>query len=456
MRTQDYGVNGAPKWAYVRRDTMRRISAVPLFGRYATVGWVTTANIGSGTMTDGRPTYAEEITRVFRQVVGVVLVSWRRILRAGLVSGALALLGAEIAACLVTGSFPPPTAAHLAAVALALAIGYSVAATMLFVLLLRGGVRFIRYLEGDVTVGAEVASAFARREAREARDLGASVRRILRGGEKRSQTAPRPTLPARSRPIRRPRPVVAPGGVAGTPAVAVVGLDVARIALPRDFQPDVRRDPDDAILRTPAAMMQSLPVLASRLPRIEWTYDDQSAPRPRPVASTPAPAPATAATPTAPVSPVTSPAPVSETVAAPVPLSPSPAPAVANGRLPSSRLNSARSRDVGVDSPEPETPGGTPDAPGLIPRGWRRPDRPDRPDAATRPLPAITRPLPTPSGARSGSLWERVSQALVGETAPATAPGTHVETEAEVAEDGRPATPPAHDGVTPEDAWLNG
>ena len=86
-------------------------------------------------MTDGRPTYAEEITRVFRQVVGVVLVSWRRILRAGLVSGALALLGAEIAACLVTGSFPPPTAAHLAAVALALAIGYSVAATMLFALL---------------------------------------------------------------------------------------------------------------------------------------------------------------------------------------------------------------------------------------------------------------------------------------------------------------------------------
>ena len=58
-------------------------------------------------MTDGRLAYAEEITRFFRQVVGVVLVSWRRILRAGLVSGALTLLGAEIAACLVTGSFPP-------------------------------------------------------------------------------------------------------------------------------------------------------------------------------------------------------------------------------------------------------------------------------------------------------------------------------------------------------------
>lgn len=407
-------------------------------------------------MTDGRPTYAEEITRVFRQVVGVVLVSWRRILRAGLVSGALALLGAEIAACLVTGSFPPPTAAHLAAVALALAIGYSVAATMLFALLLRGGVRFIRYLEGDVTVGAEVASAFAQREAREARDLGASVWRILWGGEKRSQTAPRPTLPARARPIRHPRPVVSPGGVAGTAAVAVVGLDVARIALPRDFQPDVRRDPDDAILRAPALTMHSLPVLASRLPRIEWTYDDQSAPHPLPVASVPASTPttsATPATPTAPVSPVTSPEPVSETVAAPIPLPPSPAPDAGNGRLRSSRQESDRSRDVGEDSPAPERPGGTPDAPGLIPRGWRRPDRPD---AATRPLPAITRPLPTPSGARSGSLWERVSQALVGETAPATAPGVQAETEAEIAEDGRPATPPAHDEVTPEDAWLNG
>ena len=405
-------------------------------------------------MTDGRLAYAEEITRFFRQVVGVVLVSWRRILRAGLVSGALTLLGAEIAACLVTGSFPPPTAAHLATVALALAIGYSVAVTMLFAILLRGGIRFIRYLEGDVAVGAQAVSVFARREAREAReghrarDLGASVRLIVLGGEKRSQTAPRPTLPARSRPNWRPRPVVSPGGVAGTAAVTALGLDVTRIALPRGLQTDVRRDPDDAVLRAPAPMMPSLPVLASRLPRIEWTDDSQSAPRPLPVASTLASAPA------APVSSVTPPAPVPETTAAPPP----PAPVAENGRLPSLRQELAPSRDVAEDSPEPETSGGTPDAPGLIPRGWRRTD------ASTRPLPAITRPLPTPSGARAGSLWERVSQALVGEAAPTAAVGAQAETqtevetevETEVAEDARPETLSVRHEVAPEDTWLNG
>ena len=86
--------------------------------------------------------------------------------------------------------------------------------------------------------------------------------------------------------------------------------------------------------------------------------------------------------------------------------------------------------------------------PGLIPRGFRS-------DSTTRPLPAITRPLPqdtqplrAPGGVRSGGLWERVSQALVGQSG---APG--------IADSGSEASldePPVLGEVMPEDAWLNG
>ncbi|HEX5548639.1 MAG TPA: hypothetical protein VFX24_14610, partial [Ktedonobacterales bacterium] len=69
--------------------------------------------------------------------------------------------------------------------------------------------------------------------------------------------------------------------------------------------------------------------------------------------------------------------------------------------------------------------------------------------AITRPLSANTRPLPPPDdsrvlgGVRSGGLWERVSQALVGQSAPPQ-------------NDARQDEPPIAGEVMPEDAWLNG
>lgn len=394
-------------------------------------------------MTDGRLTDAEMLTRVSRQVIGVVLISWQRVLRASLLAATVALFVAETAACLVTGSFPPPPIAQLVVGLLALAVGYCVAATTLFALLLRGGVRFIRRLEGDITIGAEAASVFARREVG---DLGAGARRVFERlrGVASAKVSPRPSLPSRpsvpsrARPATNSRPPIPARAIANPVAVAAVGLDVSRLALPRSLPTDVRRDPDDAIIRTPPPAMQSLPVLAARLPRIGWTYDEQSALGPA-APSRPASAPSVhlasqAAQAAQAVSPTTD-TPLTPTTDAP-----------AGAPLPPADVADDVPPDGADESEAPETAGRTPDAPGLIPRGWRRSD------ASTRPLPAITRPLPTPSGARSSALWDRVSQALVGQSRPVAQPA-----DAEATQDEFHAEPPpVADDVAPEDAWLNG
>lgn len=380
---------------------------------------------------EGRPTYADELTHIFRQVVGAVLLSWQRVLRAGMITAAIVWSMAEVVACVITSSFPPPGLTHLVAVALAVAVGYGVALTLLLGMLLRGGVRFIRQLEGEVEIGAHVASVFARREVG---GLSATIRRIAESGAPAFDpvTGRRMT----GRPIVKPRTSHGPTAMSASAAVAAVGLDVARAsvrqspsasapmaALPYNTRPDTRRDPDDAIIRAPAPTLPSLPVHASHLPRIEWTYDGELPPVTR------APADVSAAhdddVPSVPV------------LATSLP----PDDATTMMDAPATSASSETPADAGT------TP--TPDVPGLIPRGYRA-------DNSTRPLPVITHPLASttrpltppdgvraPGGVRSGGLWERVSQALVGQPAPPE-------------NDARQDEPPLAGEVMPEDAWLNG
>jgi hypothetical protein len=388
---------------------------------------------------EGRLAYAEDLTRVFRQVVGAVLLSWQRVLRTGLITAAIVWSMTEIVACVVTSSFPPPAVTHLVAVALAVAVGYGVALTLLLGMLLHGGVRFIRQLEGEIEVGARVASAFARRETG---SLGATLRRFAESGEPKVNPAAMATLRRTSgRPVARPRISRGPAA-SSSAAVAAVGLDVARAtvrqtpslsapsaqmtALPYNARPDARRDPDDAIIRAPAPELPSLPVLAAHLPRIEWAYDEKLPP----VTQAPliASAPHDVDVPSVPVLASSSPS-DNVTVTLDAPETPGPA------------LTSEVSDDAGTTA--------TPDVPGLIPRGYRA-DSSTRPlPAITRPISAITRPLPppddsrVPGGVRSGGLWERVSQALVGQPAPPE-------------NDARQDEPPIAGEVMPEDAWLNG
>lgn len=403
--------------------------------------------VGVALMTEGRLAYAEDLTRVSRQIVGVVLVSWQRVLRTGLCIAFMALLLTEIISCVMTGSFPPAPATHLVAVALAVALGYGAAVTTLFVMLLRGGVAFIRHLEGEAEAGTRAASVFARREVG---DLAAGLRRVLSSHtSKDHDRQPRPIT--RSMPVARPRPIVAPRTAVAAATVATVGGDIARVAVPRvsamppppGYRPDTRRDPDDAIIRTPAPTMQSLPVLAARLPRIEWTYDDQRSLAQMPLQKAPYTAPIAATAPKI--------AELAATIPEPAPHDKVRGLAADESRQSVAVVHDAKADDDGTLADTDlvnDEPRGTADVPGLIPRGWRRSGSITRPlPAITRPLPAVTRPI---GGARSGGLWERVSQALVGEaTATASESG-------DAAEPGLANHWLPENEVAPEDAWLNG
>lgn len=358
---------------------------------------------GKGDMMEGQQARAEDLVRVFRQVVGVVLISWQRILRVSLIAAILAILVSETVACFVTGSFPPPPLTHLVAVSLALALGYGVSLTMLTGMLLKGGVRFIRQLEGDMEIGVHAASVFAQREVGA---LDAGIRRFFGKDNAATKTMrARTTTGTSAHPAGRARPSIVARTVAAAPVAAAVGRDNAHNVVsydpndrnddydvydsfetfppPLGAKPDTRRDPDDAIMRTPAPAFQSLPVRAAQLPRIEWTYDDRMLPRPVALSSAP-PAMEQAHVFAAPLS-------AEATASLETPVVP----------------------DSSYIADELER---TPDVPGLIPHGWHRPGR------VTRPLPVITRPLPasdasrSSSGARSGGLWERVSQTLIGQS----------------------------------------
>jgi hypothetical protein len=193
-------------------------------------------------------------------------------------------------------------------------------------------------------------------------------------------------------------------------------------ALPYNARPDTRRDPDDAIIRAPAPELPSLPVLAAHLPRIAWAYDEELPPMTR--------------------EPLLTSAPHDDDVAL--------VPALAVSLPPNdlTATHDASEPSAASDSTSDTGTTATPDVPGLIPRGYRA-------DSSTRPLPAITRPLSAntrpltplddshvPGGVRSGGLWERVSQALVGQPAPPEY-------------DARQDEPPIAGEVMPEDAWLN-
>ena len=239
-----------------------------------------------------RRAYVDKLIRLFRQVVGAVLSSWQRTLRLGLITGAVALVTVEVVSCFATSSFPPPAVAHLVAVALALAVGYSCAITLLMGILLKGGLTLIQQLAGEVEIGAH-------------------------------------TTIARSAQIMRH---------------------------------DMRRDPEDAIMRTRthAPSSQPLePVPVSHMPRIAWMYVEQ---------------------------PLLSPSASRERLAvAASPLRPVHAPA-------------------SLSRPE-----ATHNVPEGAPSGWHCNG------GDTRSQPARVRPpLPSSDGTRSERLWDRVSQVLVG------------------------------------------
>jgi hypothetical protein len=401
-------------------------------------------------MVEGRLAFADGLTRVVRHVVGTVLISWQRILRAALITAALAVVATEMLACLLTATFPPPPVAHLVAVALALALGYSVAVTMLAGMLLNGGARFIRQLEGEIEFGAESATILARSQTSK---VAARLRQTLGELHEREARIPRPAAST-----RQPKPIAARVAVAADTPVAItaIGADVHKETMaldeltphPLGARPDSRRDPDDAIIRAPAPAFQGLPVSAVRLPRIEWAYAEAHSEMHH--------SPGAASAPwQQPTQPFTSAEGVPTSDREPVAAERAEAPDAPDAPATSGRDHHAEWA-AWVEATERASK--TPDAPGLIPRGWYRNGSVTRPlPAITRPLPAVTRPLIAVEsqrpvgGVRSGGLWQRVSQALVGHPGEPDDPGALDAKAEDLA-----TSPMSMTDVAPEDAWLNG
>ncbi len=195
--------------------------------------------------------------RIVKHGVGVLLLCWRRVLRAMLITWVAAFLLAEVVAAIVTQSVPPGIAAHVAAIAIATAVAYGIALTVLADELLAGAIETVRLLEGDAKAGARAAAIAAERE----------VGQLWRG---------RPRWPD-----RRSAPVV-------ETAAAVSPASEIEVESSRETADDIAAT-DEFSSTAPRPRVNARPVPAGQLPRIEWAYERRSSDGP---GSVEAPSPA--------------------------------------------------------------------------------------------------------------------------------------------------------------------
>src|SRR5258705_26336 len=143
---------------------------------------------------EARAVSFEAITRsghFIKHGIGVILLCWRRVLRAMLIGGLLGVLVGELVASLMEWRFPPSLPAHVAALAFGLACGYGAGLTVLLDELLVGSLDTVKWLGGRAGAGVRAAAAIAGREAGE---LGSGVWRFASaraGGAPKRRPPPR-------------------------------------------------------------------------------------------------------------------------------------------------------------------------------------------------------------------------------------------------------------------------
>ncbi|HEV2235665.1 MAG TPA: hypothetical protein VGR57_03300, partial [Ktedonobacterales bacterium] len=113
------------------------------------------------------------VGRVLRHAMGVLLLCWLRALKWGGIAGLAGVLAAEIAAIVLTRSFPPDGLAQVVAFTLGAALAFGVAATVIADELVVGIIDSIRVLIGEAGAGARAARMAGRRE------VGQSSGRVL-------------------------------------------------------------------------------------------------------------------------------------------------------------------------------------------------------------------------------------------------------------------------------------
>ncbi len=162
------------------------------------------------------------IGALLKHVIGVLLLCWRRMLRAGLIAFAIGVVVTVLIAVIGTGQALPSVPSLIVALLLGLGLAYGVALTVLVEELVLGAIDLIRMVEGDISAGAHIAEVVAEREVGE---VGQGLLRLI--GLPVSKRAPArpgaalpPLTPARpqgqpaSYPARAPTSTLVEAGVA--------------------------------------------------------------------------------------------------------------------------------------------------------------------------------------------------------------------------------------------------
>jgi hypothetical protein len=193
----------------------------------------------------------EKAGMVLKHALGVLLLCWRRMARAGLVSGVVGFILVEIVGSIMQQKFPTSILTTVVALIFALLIAYGVMLTVLIDELIIGSIDIVRVLQGEVGAGAR---AIAMATERRAGESGSGIMRWL---------GVRPSRSSADMAITS----LAPG-------LVFPDIDAPYSAEDQWNQTQADIEATDEFLSTaPRPRVNARPVQATQLPRIEWALE---------------------------------------------------------------------------------------------------------------------------------------------------------------------------------------
>jgi hypothetical protein len=192
----------------------------------------------------------EKAGMVLKHALGVLLLCWRRMARAGLVSGVVGFILVEIVGSLVQQKLPGLDLTTVVAMVFALVVAYAVALTVFIDELFIGAIDMLRVLEGDAGAGARAIAIAGERRVGEA---GSGIMRWL---------GVQP-----SRPIET---------VVTNPPEGLVFADLDASYSAEDQRKETQADieaTDEFLSTAPRPRVNARPVQAAQLPRISWAME---------------------------------------------------------------------------------------------------------------------------------------------------------------------------------------
>jgi hypothetical protein len=244
-----------------------------------------------------------------RHMVGVLLLAWRRVVRAGGIALIVGILLTEIVGMLSTHHFPPYLLTHVVALAVGIVLAYCVALTVLVDELIKGALALVRAGLGEVEAGARAAAIIAEREVGYFGGGAAGLAGGRAGAPPPRLAAPKAAAGRPAGPVSSPlRPAARtlgqfpmPRGTTGAPAASAAGasmppgasarlrvpprigetrgtMSAAGVVLPPRDETEADIAATDVFRMTaPPAPSDAHPVRADRLPRIEWAAEGLAA-----------------------------------------------------------------------------------------------------------------------------------------------------------------------------------